>query len=387
MVVTSRDLLILAWRGLSRRPVRTLLTTLGLSVAVAGMVVFLSLGEGIKQVFTGQFRSVGPDVQLTLDGAQSGLLPPPNLPESIVAKVRVAAAPYGATQVTPVVTFLKQSLDPTQSAVYYGLPAAQGIGALFEGLQTTRGRMLDVSDEGKEVAVLGQSAARNAGADVGGTVDVLGTPVRVIGVLEGGHGLNDSFTFLPLTTLQRLSGAPGQVSLVAVTLRDAGRAALVAKALARELKLEGQTRGDVLAVINRALRVTDAARIGISVVSLIVGGLAVANTVAMGVFERVREFGTLRAIGARPAFVRTLVLTESLLLAVVAGVIGLLIGLAGNAGVNAYTRTLANIDAAALTPTLAAVALGVSLILGLVAALIPARTAARLPVVEALSRT
>ncbi|WP_309571020.1 ABC transporter permease [Deinococcus sp.] len=385
--MTSRDLLILAWRGLSRRPVRTLLTTLGLSVAVAGMVVFLSLGEGIKQVFTGQFRSVGPDVQLTLDGAQSGLLPPPNLPESIVAKVRVAAAPYGATQVTPVVTFLKQSLDPTQSAVYYGLPAAQGIGALFEGLQTTRGRMLDVSDEGKEVAVLGQSAARNAGADVGGTVDVLGTPVRVIGVLEGGHGLNDSFTFLPLTTLQRLSGAPGQVSLVAVTLRDAGRAALVAKALARELKLEGQTRGDVLAVINRALRVTDAARIGISVVSLIVGGLAVANTVAMGVFERVREFGTLRAIGARPAFVRTLVLTESLLLAVVAGVIGLLIGLAGNAGVNAYTRTLANIDAAALTPTLAAVALGVSLILGLVAALIPARTAARLPVVEALSRT
>ncbi|THF87058.1 FtsX-like permease family protein [Deinococcus sp. KSM4-11] len=384
--MTSGDLLILAWRGLTRRPVRTLLTTLGLSVAVAGMVVFLSLGEGIRQVFTGQFRSVGPDVQLTLDGAQSGLLPPPNLPESVVARVRAAATPLGATQVTPVVTLLKQALDPTQSAVYYGLPAAQGIGALFEGLQAAQGRVLAAADEGQPVAVLGQSAARNAGARVGGTVDVLGTAVRVVGILEGGHGLNDTFTFLPLRTLQRLSGAPGQVSLVAVTLRNPGRAAPVAATLAHTLKLEGQTRGDVLAVINRALRVTDAARIGISVVALIVGGLAVANTVAMGVFERVREFGTLRAIGARPAFVRALVLTESALLSLAAGAAGLLVGVAGNAGVNAYTQDLAGIDAASLTPALALVALGVSLGLGLLAALIPARSAARLPVVEALSR-
>ena len=54
-----------------------------------------------------------------------------------------------------------------------------------------------------------------------------------------------------------------------------------------------------------------------SLISLIVGGLAVANTVMMGVFERTREFGTLRAIGARPGFVRALVLSESLLLSLV----------------------------------------------------------------------
>lgn len=380
------DLLILAWRGLTRRPVRTLLTALGLGVAVAGLVVFLSLGEGVRQVFTAQFRSVGPDVQLTLDGAQSGLLPPPNLPLSVVSRVQAAATPLGAVRVTPVVTLLQQALDPAQSAVYYGLPAAQGIGALFQGLRPDRGRVLDAADEGQAVAVLGHSAARNAGVDVGGTVNVLGRPVRVIGVLQGGQGLNDTFTFLPLTTLQRVSGTPDRVSLVAVTLRDPNRAPQVAATLARDLKLEGQTRGDVLAVVNRALRVTDAARIGISVVALIVGGLAVANTVAMGVFERVREFGTLRAIGARPGTVRALVLTESLLLALVGGAGGVLAGMAGTAGVNAYTRGLAGIDAAALTPDVILVALAVSSGLGLLAALIPAQTSARLSVAEALNR-
>ncbi|MBB5375835.1 putative ABC transport system permease protein [Deinococcus metalli] len=382
--MTPSDVLLLAWRGLSRRLVRTLLTALGLAVAVAGMVVFLSLGEGIRQVFTAQFRSVGPDVQLTLDGAQSGLLPPPNLPDSVVARVRAAAAPLGAVQVTPAVTLLKQSLDPAQSAVYYGLPADQGIGALFGGLRAARGRVLTAADEGRDVAVLGRSAAHNAGVDVGGRVDVLGTRVTVIGVLEGGHGLNDTFTFLPLDTLQRLAGTPGRVSLVAVTLRDPGRAPQVAATLARQLELEGQTRGDVLAVVNRALRVTDAARVGLSVVALIVGGLAVANTVAMGVFERIREFGTLRAIGARPATLRAVVLTEALLLALAAGAAGVLLGMAGNAGVNAYTRSLAGIDAAALTPVLALTALGVSGLLGVLAALVPAHTAARLSVVEAL---
>lgn len=380
------DLLILAWRGLTRRPVRTLLTALGLGIAVAGLVVFLSLGEGVRQVFTAQFRSVGPDVQLTLDRTQGGLLPPANLPDSVVSLVQAAATPLGAVRVTPVVTLLRQSLDPAQSAVYYGLPAVQGIGALFQGLRADRGRLLAATDEGRAVAVLGHSAARNAGVEVGGSVDVLGTPVRVIGVLQGGQGLNDTFTFLPLTTLQRVGGTPGRISLIAVTLRDPDRAPQVAATLARELQLDGQTRGDVLAVVNRALRVTDAARIGISVVALIVGGLAVANTVAMGVFERVREFGTLRAIGARPGTVRALVLTESVLLALVGGAGGVLVGMAGNAGVNAYTRGLAGIDAAALTPRVILMALAVSTGLGLLAALIPAQTSARVPVTEALNR-
>ncbi|PNY79867.1 ABC transporter permease [Deinococcus koreensis] len=384
--MTAPDLLRLAWRGLSRRPARSLLTALGLAVALGGMVVFLSLGEGLRQVFTQQFRSVGPDVQVSLDGTSRGLLPPPTLDEASVQAVRALALKLGATQVTPVVTLIRQSLDPAQSAVFYGVPAVQGIGALFTGVQAGQGRLLAAADEGRAVAVLGARAARNAGVGVGGRVDVLGTPVRVVGVLAAGQGLTDTFTFLPLGTLQRAGHVPGRVSLVALTLRDPAQAPAVAARLGAQLRLDAQTRGDVLALVGRVLRITDVARFGLSLVALIVGGLAVANTVAMGVFERVREFGTLRAIGARPAFVSSLVLVESLLLSGLAGVVGLLAGWAGIAGINVYTRGLAGIDAAALTGRLALLALGVGVVMGLLAALIPARLAGRLPITEALGR-
>lgn len=384
--MTAPDLLRLAWRGLSRRPTRSLLTALGLAVALGGMVIFLSLGEGLRQVFTQEFRSVGPDVQVSLDGAVRGLLPPPTLDEASVREVRALAGTLGVTQITPVVALIRQSLDPAQSAVFYGLPAGQGIGALFTGVRAGAGRLLRASDEARAVAVLGARAAQNAGVGVGGRVDVLGTPVQVVGVLDGGQGLTDTFTFLPLETLQRAANVPGRVSLVALTLRDPAQAPAVAARISRELRLDAQTRGDVLALVSRVLRITDIARFGLSLVALIVGGLAVANTVAMGVFERVREFGTLRAIGARPGFVRALVLVESLLLSLLAGAIGLLAGGAGIAGINVYTRTLAGIDAAALTGRLALLALGVCVTVGLLAALIPARLAGRLRIAEALGR-
>ena len=103
-------------------------------------------------------------------------------------------------------------------------------------------------------------------------------------------------------------------------------------------------------------------------------------------FERTREFGTLRAIGARPGFVRELVLTESLLLSLIGGVGGLLLGLAGIWAVNVYTQNLAGFDAAALTGRLVLLALFISLLLGLLAGLLPARSASRLSINEALGR-
>ncbi|QBY07371.1 ABC transporter permease (plasmid) [Deinococcus metallilatus] len=131
---------------------------------------------------------------------------------------------------------------------------------------------------------------------------------------------------------------------------------------------------------------SNAVGLRLSLVSLLVGGLTALNTVTMGVIERTREFGTLRAIGARPAFLRALVLTESLLLALLGGAAGMLLGLVGAWGVNLYTQNLAGIDAATVTPRLAVLSAGVSLLLGLLAGLRPARAEGRLTVSGALRR-
>ncbi|THF69440.1 ABC transporter permease [Deinococcus sp. Arct2-2] len=381
------DLWALAWRGLTRRPVRTLLTALGITVAVASMVVFLSLGEGIRKVFTSELGGIGPDVQVSLSGFTQGFAPQPNLPETAVGDIQKLATELKITSVTPVVMSVRSSLDVSQSVVLYGLPAAQGISTVFPKIVPATGRALIAGDEGQKVAVVGAKAAENLRLKVGSTLNLTRrTSVKVVGVLAQESGLVDSFIFLPLRTLQDAEGATGRVSLVALKLENPRDARAVATALAKRLNLEASTQSDFLSFVERALRISDAVRFGISLIALIVGGLAVANTVMMGVFERTREFGTLRAIGARPGFVRALVLTESLLLALAGGVGGIILGLAGIWGVNLYTQNLAGIDAAALTPRLTLLALGISILLGLLSGLLPSRSASRISITDALGR-
>ena len=386
-----RDLWRLAALGLLRRPVRAALTALGLAVALGSMVVFLALGEGLRGVFSDVLGSVGPDLQVTRTvGSAPDLLPRPDLNPAVLAELRAVSDELGLKTLLPVAVSLRQSLDPAQSAVFYGLPAATGIGAVFTGVRVERGRLLGPGDEGQDVAVLGARAAQNLGLTVGDTLAVnRRSRARVVGILQAGNTLTDTFTFLPLDSVQRAFGVGDRLSLVAVGLRRPAEAGQVAAVLNARLGPQGltvSTRAQLLGTVGKVLRSADVLSVALSVIALLVGGLSVVNTVMMGVFERTREFGTLRAIGARPTFVRALVLTETLLLSAAAGVAGLGLSLLGVRAVNVYTRHLAGIDAAALTPRLALLALAVALALGLLAGVLPARNAGRLSVTAALGR-
>ncbi|WP_317640313.1 ABC transporter permease [Deinococcus arenicola] len=386
------DLLRLAVLGLLRRPVRTMLTALGLAVALGSMLIFLSLGEGLRGVFRAELGGVGPDLQVAWTRAGQTILPPMDMDPAVVGVLRNLPKSLGIAAVTPVASTIRQSLDPSQSAVFYGLPTATGIDAMFSGVKVAQGRLLGPQDTGKDVAVLGAKAAQNLKLELGGTLELSRRgSARIIGILAPQSALTDTFTFLPLDTVQRAFGVGDRLSLVAVKLRNPADANRVAAALAKEpqvggLGLEISTRADVAAGIQKLLNSADVLSVCLSVIALIVGGLAVVNTVLMGVYERTREFGTLRAIGARPAFVRRLVLIETLLLSVLGGAVGL--GLAGVAvwGINIYTQNLAGINGAALTPRLILVGLLVALALGLTSGWWPARNAGRLNVVDALGR-
>lgn len=385
--MTFLDRLRLAWLGLSRRPVRTGLTTLGIAVAISSMVIFLSLGEGLRQTFINELNSVGPNIQVSRAEPAQGLLPPPVLSPETTGEIKNLASALGIVQITPVAVSLKQALDPADSAVYYGLPADQGVQALFPGVRIAQGRLLQAGDAQLRVAVLGARAARNLKVQVGGTV-VLNrrASVRVVGILAPENSLTDTFTFMPLPAVQAAFSLGDRISMVAVRLDRPERAHQVASALTGRLHLVASTRSELFRFVDRLLNSVDVISLGLSVIALVVGGLAVVNTVMMGVQERTREFGTLRAIGARPATIHGLVLTESLLLSLIGGTLGLFLGWLGTLGINVYTEQLAGIAGAVLTPRLILLTLAVSLTLGGLAGTFPARSAGRTTIVAALGR-
>ncbi|OLV16021.1 ABC transporter permease [Deinococcus marmoris] len=386
------DLLRLAGLGLLRRPVRTVLTALGLAVALGGMLIFLSLGEGLRDVFAAELGTVGPDLQVASTRAGETLLPHMDMNPAVVETLKKLSPTLGITALTPVAATIRQSLDPAQSAVFYGLPADSGIDAMFTGVRPAQGRLLDPGDAGKNVAVLGAKAAQNLGLGLGDPLELTRRgSARVVGILQPESALTDTFAFLPIEAVQRAFGVGNNLSLVALRLKNPADADRVAAALAKQPQVGGlglkiSTRADVVGNIGKVLNSADILSVCLSAIALIVGGLAVVNTVLMGVYERTREFGTLRAIGARPAFVRRLVLSETVLLSVLGGVMGLGLAGLGVRGINVYTQNLAGFNGAALTPRLILVGLGVALALGLLAGLWPARSAGRVTVVDALGR-
>jgi len=94
----------------------------------------------------------------------------------------------------------------------------------------------------------------------------------------------------------------------------------------------------------------------------------------------------MRALGARRGFIFRLVLLEALLLALMGGLLGLGVGSLASSAINLYTLDQVGLALSAITPRLALFALGVALTLGLLAGLLPAHNASRIPVVEALGR-
>lgn len=367
---------------------RTTLTVLGIVVAVASMVIFLSLGEGIRKVFRDELGAVGPDLQVSINGINQSGPPIANVPQSLAVQLEAKSKEYGFKSVTPVVYAVRSGgFDPAQSYLFYTYPAKQGTADIIPNAEIAQGRAMNAADEGKLVAVVGSKAAKNGNFKLGSDVRYNRRNFfKVIGILKESGGFSDSFILVPLTTMQKAQGLEGKVSVVAIKLDDPGSAKAVAERVKKDFDVEAQTQSDFLKILDRAVSVSDAIRFGISLISLIVGGLAVANTVMMGVFERTREFGTMRAIGAKPSFVRNLVLLESLILSVLGGIGGVILGYGGILIVNWYTQNLASINAAALTGRLIGFALLISLILGLLAGLLPARNAGRIAITDALGR-
>lgn len=131
---------------------------------------------------------------------------------------------------------------------------------------------------------------------------------------------------------------------------------------------------------------------GIDIVSIVITlimGLIVGNTIAMGVRERTNEYGVLRAIGFLPRHIAQFILAEGLVIGLIGGLIGVLLGypVVNNGMGRVIEENMGNMfPQFKVQPEIAAFAFGLALVLGLLAAILPARQAAKLQVVEALRR-
>ena len=382
-------------RQLSRRKLRTTLTILGITIGVWALVVFSSMANKINALVAGGSQYFEGKILVT-DASNlavgAGFTPMRTEVADQIRDLDGVAAAAGEVQLI---------FDPEANAfggaqTIVGTVAGSDEGHETFELSAAQGRLLTEADEGSLVILLGSDMARQQSAAVGDTMEMRGERFKVVGILEPTLTAPDTSVFVPLSAAQLLfhktlpaavqDAIPAdQLISQVVVYPESGvdSAALATLIKERVENVRTLTGAEFDEQVGSATAIFNAIIIGVAVISLVVGGLSVINTMAMSVAERTREIGIKRAIGgSRRRIIRELV-TEAAVIGFIGGVIGLVLGaivvvFANEAGRDSGTILFD------LTPGTAIFAVAFSTILGMVAGVIPAWSAARLDPVEAL---
>lgn len=227
-----------------------------------------------------------------------------------------------------------------------GVDPAASAGPL-SSVTVTDGRALATSDEGTDVAVIDATYATSAGLAVGGTVDVAGTAMQVVGIVASASADADTAAnvYLPLDVAQTLAGVGDVVSTVYVQASsadaiDAVQSELTAALPDATVSSQSELASTVSGSLSSASSMISNLGTWLSAVVLLVAlALAVLFTMS-GVARRTREFGTLKAIGWSNGRIVRQVAGESLAQGLLGGVAGLILGLGGILLVNVISPTI-----------------------------------------------
>lgn len=384
-------------------PLRTGLLMLAMSIGVAAVVTLTALGDGARRYVVGEFSSIGSNLVIVLPGrSETRGFNPANLVTSTPRDLTVDDATAmlrvpGVERIAPIV------VGTTEINAAGKLRESMMVGTNHEFLRVRQlklalGRFLSQDDVGHGSAevVLGALIRREIfGTEnpLGKTVRVGDRRLRVVGVLtEGGRGMGmttDELLIVPVATAQAMLNTNTLFRI----LIEARSREQIADVKTRVLKLitqrhEGEedvtviTQDAVLETFDKILNVLTLGVAGIAAISLAVAGILVMNVMLVSVTQRTAEIGLLKALGATSAAIRQLFMVEAVLLSLTGGLLGTALGYLCAAILRHVYPTFP-----AYPPLWAVWAgLGTALVSGLIFGVMPARRAAQLDPIQALSK-
>jgi putative ABC transport system permease protein len=339
-----------ALESLSGNKLRSGLTVLGIVIGVAAVIAMLAVGTGAQASITGSISGIGTNLLFVFRGD-----PGDNVRNPKPLTLGDAEA------------LTDQFAAPSVAAV---APALQGSGIVSFGGEQTSPQILGVTPDYFEVRnynitegefiteehILGRASVVLLGPDVaktlfghsdgvtGETVRIEGQPFRVIGVLEskggGSFGSQDNVVIVPFTTAQaRLirRSTSDRVDVIFVQAVSGDQVTQASDEIAQILRTRHRTpvgaddftiftQQDLLATFQSITGILTIFLGGIAGISLLVGGIGIMNIMLVSVTERTREIGLRKALGARKRDILTQFLTESSLLSLIGGIIGIMFG-------------------------------------------------------------
>jgi len=381
-------------------------TAVGIAIGVAGLVALGAMSERIMRFIEGGDRFVlgqisvaGPGMGMGAGFTAGGLLP--------AAKIQAIAGVSGVSGVQsqvmlPLNPSTSQFMTLTQELVLGIDLAVPSPNRHYPALPVRAGRFLRAGD--RHAAVVGASFAASHGLEVGSRLTLEGQAYEVVGVLERMLTAPDRFVVVPIEdareqwvakdALLRTLLASGAAALTAADLNTGAavgwRDGEDPDALAQRIRAEVsgvnvQLPRELSRLLKSSTVFFSSLVVGIAALGLVIGGLSVANTVAAAVFERLRDFGIKRALGATDVQLGREVLAEALAVTVSGGLAGIALAIGLGAAIDQWAGVRGQ-QLFLFSPRLVGGALLFSLLLGGLAALYATLRVARLSPAEAMRR-
>lgn len=355
-------------RGLWRRPVRTGLTLVGISIGIAAVVALVGISRGFEQSWAMGMKARGTDIVVSNMG--SALAPKP-FSTSVQDKISNIPQVAATCSIFVDLTSIEDSSMMVVSARQWG-------GFSWQNLKLISGRMPNNATE--PAVVLGQNAAEVLKKKIGDTLQIENKELSVVGIVDGGALVENGSVILSLSLYQEISGNDGKINIIDVRaapgMDEEQVKSLCGKINALVPEARAMPAGDNVGN-SQAYRFISAMSWGTSLLAVIVGVLGVMNTMLMTVFERKQEICILLAIGWKRARIIRMVLWESALLGFLGGVGGVIIGTVG-------VKILETLPAihGLLEPDLSArlmvISVAIAVIVGVLSGLYPAWKSSRL---------
>jgi ABC-type antimicrobial peptide transport system permease subunit len=204
--------------------------------------------------------------------------------------------------------FIVAGLDPNSTAIKHY--------KLVEGRHVQRPNEI----------IVGRIAAETYKVRVGDTISLNDNRYKIVGITETGIAYEDGGGMLALREAQRLMGRPRAVTFIFVDVKDPAQAQAVVDVINRRFPEARASLSSEFAQSTNDMQTSVGMMNAIRLLALFIGGIVVANTMIMSIFERTREIGTLRALGWRRRRILTQILQESLYLCLVAATLGSILG-------------------------------------------------------------
>ncbi|MEF8847211.1 MAG: ABC transporter permease [Candidatus Paceibacterota bacterium] len=398
-----------ALKDLAANKLRSFLTMLGIIIGIASVILVMAIGEGAQQLIISQVTTVGTDLVGVLPGKSDNEGPPLGALGGTITTLKRGDAeamedlPH-IKSATPYVQG-RTTVSYDKEAKLYDL---MGVGSSYlkvENANIEKGYFFNEKQTQSyaQVVVLGSEVAEDLfyRNPLGESIKIKGRTFRVIGVLEKRgntfFGNLDQRVFVPVTTAQKDLLGINHVNLIRGKVTDPSKMSVAQEEIERLLShrhnipAEGKEdftvmrMDQLLKILGNVTGAIQAFLILVVAISLLVGGIGIMNIMLASLSERIREIGVRKAVGAKNQDILTQFLIESTLLSIIGGSVGIILGVGLGFGIAHLIRYFTNFAWYFLiTPWQIALAVGVTILVGLLFGLYPARKAAQLDPIEAL---